>query len=237
MTVPDSAALARFSKVQVIGPRLYHLLRGRIVRGELAPGIRLSEMDVAAGYGVSRQPVREAFIKLAEEALVEVRPQRGTFVSRIRVPAVMSARFVREAVEADIVRLVARRADAEVLADLDALIEAQRAAADVPDPQPFMALDERFHRRLAASAGQAAGWDILEPLKTQMDRVRYLSARQFPRRQLVDQHVVLVAAIRAGDADRAEAVMREHLRQLLDDLPAVAAALPGFFEAEPGAGR
>lgn len=222
--------------MQVIGPRLHRLLRGMIVRGELPPGTRLSEADVAAGYGVSRQPVREAFIKLANEALVEVRPQRGTFVSRIRVSAVMSARFLREAVEADIVRLVARGADPEVADDLDGRIEAQRAAADAPDPQPFITLDEQFHQRLAAAAGQAVVWNILEPLKIQMDRVRYLSVRQFPRRRLVDQHADLVAAIRAGDADRAEAGMREHLRQILDDLPMVAAALPGFFEVGPGSG-
>src|SRR5690606_12460740 len=89
-----------------VGPQLYRMLWDRIVRGDLVPGTRLSEVDIAAVYGTSRQPVREAFIKLAEASLIEVRPQRGSYVRRIDPAAVMSAQFVREAVEADIVRRV-----------------------------------------------------------------------------------------------------------------------------------
>lgn len=215
---------------QAVGPRLYRLLRERIVKGELMPGTRLSEVDVAAGYAVSRQPVREAFIKLSEESLVEIRPQRGTYVSQINVAAVMSARFVREAVEADIVRLLAGRAQSAFLADLDDLIARQRAAVEKGDPASFIQLDERFHRALASQAGQGASWDILQPLKTQMDRVRHLSAKQFPLRQLLAQHEEVVGTIRNGDADGAERAMRTHLRQILDDLPAVIAALPAYFD-------
>src|SRR5690554_5571253 len=74
--------------------------------GRPVPGTRISETELAAAYEVSRQPVREAFIKLAEEGLLAVRPQRGTFILRISIPAVLTARFIREAVEADIVRHV-----------------------------------------------------------------------------------------------------------------------------------
>jgi GntR family transcriptional regulator, rspAB operon transcriptional repressor len=215
---------------QPVGPRLYRLLRERIVKGDLVPGTRLSEVDVAASYAVSRQPVREAFIKLSEESLVEIRPQRGTYVSQINVAAVMSARFVREAVEADIVRILAARPKEGFLRELDDLILRQRATVEDDDPATFIQLDERFHRLLASEAGQGASWDILQPLKTQMDRVRHLSAKQFPLRQLLSQHEDVVQTIRNGDGDGAEGAMRSHLRQILDDLPAVIAALPAFFD-------
>lgn len=227
----EPAALEQSSAV---GPQLYRLLRDRIVKGDLAPGVRISESEIAASYKVSRQPVREAFIKLAEESLVEVRPQRGTYVRRISVPAVMTARFVREAVEADIVRAAARAITPNILALLDSNLVAQRAVVDSDDPSRFMELDEAFHRLLAEAAGQPAIWDILEDLKTQMDRVRHISTRQFPRERLIDQHAAIAAALRSGDPAAAEAEMRTHLKGVLTDLPAIAEAMPEFFDETGG---
>lgn len=227
----EPAALEQSSAV---GPQLYRLLRDRIVKGDLAPGARISESEIAASYKVSRQPVREAFIKLAEESLVEVRPQRGTYVRRISVPAVMTARFVREAVEADIVRAAAKAVTPNILALLEANLTAQRAVVDSDDPSRFMELDEAFHRLLAEAAGQPAIWDILEDLKTQMDRVRHISTRQFPRERLIDQHAAVVAALRSGDPDAAEAQMRTHLKGVLTDLPAIAEGMPEFFDEAGG---
>ncbi|CCF20780.1 Uncharacterized HTH-type transcriptional regulator ydfH [Pseudorhizobium banfieldiae] len=195
------------------------------------PGTRLSELDLANLFTVSRQPVREAFIKLAEEGLLEIRPQRGTYVSRIRIDAVTSARFVREAVEADIVRLVANQPSKQLLEDLKANLSAQEEVLEGPEPQKFLALDEQFHRLLAEAAGQRQSWEILQPLKTQMDRMRYLNARHFPRDQLLQQHKQIVDAISSHNSDAAEMAMRAHLRQILDDLPVIAEALPHFFEA------
>ena len=211
-------------------PQLCDRLRRRIIHGELLPGSRLTRPGIAEQYGVSRQPVSEACVRLSKEGLVDVLPQRGTFVSRIGVSAVMSARFVREAVEADIVRLLAVRPDDEVLHHCDRLLEAQRGELDGDDPQEFIALDEAFHSHLARSAGQSAGWDILKPLKIQMDRLRYLNARQFSRHRLLEQHAEIVAGIRGGDAGEAENAMRDHLRQLLDDLPMAVETNPSFFD-------
>ncbi|MBC7336851.1 MAG: FCD domain-containing protein, partial [Clostridia bacterium] len=71
-------------------------------------------------------------------------------------------------------------------------------------------------------------------LKTQMDRVRHISARQFSRERLIDQHAAVVAALRSGDPDAAEAQMRAHLKGVLTDLPAIAEAMPEFFDEAGG---
>ncbi|MGX5667159.1 GntR family transcriptional regulator [Rhizobium daejeonense] len=213
-----------------VGPQLYRLLRDRIIRGELPPGTRVSETELAVAYQVSRQPVREAFIKLAEENLVMVRPQRGTFVTRISVPAVMTARFIREAVEADIVRRVAEIADTAAIAALEGQIAQQRAVTENAEPSVFMRLDEEFHRMLAQFAGEDAVWDYLEGLKTQMNRVRHISARQFALDKLVAQHAAIVDAIRNGDAAKAEGGMRLHLREIIHDLPDIVRTRPDYFE-------
>jgi GntR family transcriptional regulator, rspAB operon transcriptional repressor len=213
-----------------LGPQLYRILRERIISADLPPGSLISESEVARTYSLSRQPVREAFIKLAEDGLVEVRPQRGTLVRKISPAAVMDARFVREAIEADIVKLVAEKADEALMAELKAQLLRQEEAPD-SDADKFLQLDERFHRTLAEAAGKIHAWKMIEEVKAQMDRVRYLSALHFPKRELVEQHRRIVTAIGHRDADGAARAMRGHLRKILTDLPAIAQAQPDFFEA------
>ncbi len=214
-----------------VGPQLFRLLRERIIRSDLEPGARISESEIAADYSVSRQPVREAFIKLAEEGLLDIRPQRGTFVRKIATADVMDARFVREAIEADIAGHLATQADARIVALLREEIALQRAAID--DHARFMELDDRFHALLAASAGKARVWKIVESLKSQMDRVRHLSMLRFPIPKLVAQHEAIVEAIANADGAAATAAMRAHLREILNDLPAIALGKPEFFETRP----
>lgn len=213
-----------------VGPQLYRILRERIIRNDLAPGARISESEIAANYALSRQPVREAFIKLAEEGLLEIRPQRGTFVRKISISAVMDARFVREAIEADIVSLLARDADPALTAELQRQLEAQRMAVARHDSVRFIELDETFHRTLAEAADKSYAWDVVESIKYQMDRVRHLSTLKFPMQKLVEQHAAVADAIAAGEAEAAEAAMRAHLREILDDLPKIAVEKPDFFE-------
>ena len=212
-----------------VGPQLLRLLRGKVVHNDWVPGAQLSEAEVAKAFGVSRQPVREAFIKLAEEGLVEIRPQRGTFVRKISASAVLDARFVREAIEADVVRLVAQAPDPATLQELGRLIEAQRKVAG-NEPRAFVPLDDAFHRTLAQAAGRTYAWSVIESLKSQMDRVRQLSTRKFPMARLIAQHEAVVAAIAAGDPAGAEAAMREHLRAILTDLPLIRESLPEHFD-------
>ncbi len=227
MITPQRHTHAVLQLGAAVGPQLHRLLRERIVRNDIEPGARLSEAEIAAAYAVSRQPVREAFIKLAEEGLVEVRPQRGTFVRKIGIASVMDARFVREAVEADIVRMLAKSATDGVVEALRAEVAEQREVLSRHDR--FIQLDDRFHALLAASAGKARVWSVVEGLKSQMDRVRFLSMNHAPTRKLVEQHSAIVEAIAAHDEAAAEAALRSHLREILNDLPAIAQSRPGYF--------
>jgi DNA-binding GntR family transcriptional regulator len=112
-----------------IGPQLHRILRERIVRNDLASGSKISESEIAKSYSISRQPVREAFIKLSEEGLILIRPQRSTIVRKIDPVTVLEARFVREAIEADIVKLLAKRSDPAVIKELRAQLAEQQSVA------------------------------------------------------------------------------------------------------------
>ena len=215
-----------------VGSQIYRILRERIIRGDLQPGARISESEIARECGTSRQPVREAFIKLNDEGLLYVRPQRATLVRKININAVNDVRFVREAIEADIVILLARSRTSDDVTELKKQIKEQRAAAKLSKDR-FMALDEIFHRTLALQAGKDHAWRIVESIKGQMDRVRFLSLKHFPTDTLIEQHAQIVKAIAEGNAVAAGRLMRKHLRQIQTSLPRMAEAHPDFFTRDP----
>ncbi len=209
--------------------QVYDWLHRRVLRGELLPGARLSETEIAAKIGVSRQPVREAFIRLGSDGLAEIRPQRGTYISKISISAVLSARLIREAVEADLARLTATLRPPAVLDAMRAEIALQHQADRAGHVDEFIESDDRFHRLLAIGAGHEAVWNDLERLKSQMNRLRHMSMRAFDRVRTIAQHQDILDAIGQGDADAAEGAARRHLHQMLTELPQMAARHPEYF--------
>jgi DNA-binding GntR family transcriptional regulator len=214
---------------ETVGPQVYRILREQIIQAELLPGERLSESDVAKNLLVSRQPVREAFIKLSEEGLVHVLPQRGTYVTKISVASVMDVRFVREAIEADIVRQVAKVHTADVVSELRRQLAEQKQVAH-DDRVQFLRLDELFHHTLAAAAGKSYAWSVIESVKAQMDRVRFLSVDEMHISVLIEQHERIVNQIEAGDQAGAEEALRSHLREILKSLPEIARTRSELFD-------
>ncbi|WP_245396370.1 GntR family transcriptional regulator [Jiella sonneratiae] len=216
-----------------VAPQIYAALRQAIITMALKPGQPLSEKEIAANFGSSRQPAREAVIKLVEAGLVRVLPQRGTYVVKVSPRQVADARFVREAVEVAIARHCCLSPDAPALRDLARVIARQEEAAAANDHAGFLALDEAFHKGLAEAVGCSEAWRVIEMGKAQMDRVRYLSLPEAsPMTLLIDQHRDILAAIRRGDADEAAAAVRVHLREILLSLPRLAKAFPDLFENE-----
>jgi DNA-binding GntR family transcriptional regulator len=208
-------------------------LRQAIVSMRIAPGEMLSEQDLAQKFGVSRSPVREALIKLSEAGLVRVLPQRGTQVVKISRAAVEDARFIRLAVECAVVREAASKATPMMLTELNTSLTRQRRAQRSMSSDDFLALDEEFHRLLAETAGRPAAWTMIEDVKPQMDRVRYLDMKQAtPRHTIIAQHAMIVDAIKAANPVAAEKAMQEHLSEILRSLPELAAKYPDLFEPE-----
>ena len=230
---PSETESKEIDPMSAIAPQIYARLRDAIIRNAFPPGERLSEAEIARSYGVSRQPVREAFIKLASEDLLAILPQRGTSVTKIGYSAVLDARFLREAIEADIAKILAQSPDPTLIRELRDQLKAQSKVAR-SDPLDFIGLDERFHRTLADAAGKRGTWRLIEGLKSQMDRVRFLSLGHFPVKKLIDQHTAVVDCIAAGDIAGANSAMRGHLREVLSDLPQISAANPEFFDLSDG---
>jgi DNA-binding GntR family transcriptional regulator len=206
---------------------VHRVLRERIVSLDLTPGAAVSEGDLAAELGVSRTPVRESLILLAEEGLIHVYPQLGSFVARIDVQQVRDAQFIREAVELAALHAAAARATPADIAALRALIAAQREA----DAPTFFTLDDDFHRSLMAAAGHESAWRIVGSAKGHLDRVRRLSL-PIPNtiERLIDEHTDVVDHLEAGREPAAVAALQGHLRGVFDDLDTIRARHEDLFE-------
>ncbi len=220
---------AIITTVPSVTSQVHDWLRQRVLRGDLVPGTRLSETEIAGEIGISRQPVREAFIRLASEGLAEVRPQRGTYIGRISMASVLSARLIREAVESDLARMVAADPPAAIIERMREEIALQKQADLDGSVEGFIESDDRFHHLLATAAGQEAVWQDLERLKAHMNRLRHMSMRVFDRVFTIGQHQAILDAIERRAPDEAEQAVRAHLRQMLTELPRIAEAHPNYF--------
>ncbi len=224
--VPELRAQGRNAR------RIVHqLLRERIISLQLAPGQALSENDLARELGVSRTPVRESLILLADEGLVDVFPQAGTFVSRIREKDIAAAQFVREALERASVRDGGELVTGEDLRALRELLDAQSAADGREDQEEFFALDEAFHARLMHATGHQAAWPIVSQAKAQLDRARRLSLSLTQRLPaLIGQHRDVLERLASGDVAAADLALRDHLRLVFSDVAVIRQQHPEMFD-------
>ncbi len=210
--------------------QVYAALRAAILDARLAPGRKLSENELASELGVSRTPVREALAALREERLVAIVPQLGTFVTLVSEQAVADSAFVREALECAAIRLATERATPEALAALQANLAAQERAEADGDAEVFDRLDDDLHRQLCELSGHGIAWALSRRANGHLDRVRRLSLPEPGYLgEMVAEHRAVVAAVADGDADRAESVLRHHLRMVLSSLPQIRSAHPEFF--------
>jgi DNA-binding GntR family transcriptional regulator len=188
---------------------------------QLRPGDPVIEKDVSAKYGFSRTPVREAIQRLADERLIEVFPQSGTFVSRIPYADLPEAMVIRKALESASVRLATDKASKSQLLALAMIIEQQREAAQSLDRAAFHRADESFHSKIAEISGFPGIWRQVLQVKVQVDRYRRLTLAQEGRMvEVIADHERVLEGISSGASDVAVAAMCAHLDNVLpDDIP------------------
>ncbi|MGH3491167.1 MAG: GntR family transcriptional regulator [Actinopolymorphaceae bacterium] len=210
--------------------QVYALLRRAIVSLDLLPGQALSENELAARYSVSRTPVREALIRLADEALVEVAPQLGTFVSRISVRDVVEIQFIRETLERASLPHAIKNITAADEASLRTLLVEQEEAGRKRDLHRWFATDESLHRTLLEIGGHPRVWPIVSSAKAHLDRVRMLSLPD-PEilAELLTQHRAIVDFVTAKQRKKADEVLTQHLRIALDILEPLEEEYPDYF--------
>ncbi len=206
--------------------RVYEALRYRIRMLELAPGSPIRKEDVAAEFGVSRAPVNDAIARLAEEGLVDVFPQHGSFVAALRADDVREGLFIRTALEIEATRRATALHDPLLIEALQQNIAGQEAALAAGDLQALYSLDQAMHKAISASVSSPRVEKILDAARAPLDRMSKIVYPFEGRPQTtVREHRAVVDAITSGDADFAASAMRVHLNAFLVAVEAQLAAL------------
>jgi DNA-binding GntR family transcriptional regulator len=212
--------------------RVYDLLRRRIRELALPPGAALRKDEIAAELKVSRAPVSEAIARLADEGLVEVFPQHGSFVAPIRAAEVRESLFIRTALETEALRRLTALADQGLLERLDANLAAQAQALDQDDLSRFHDLDEALHALLFAAVESPRAMRFLDAARAPLDRMRRLALPELGRPQAtLAEHRRLVDAVRSGDPEFAASAMRVHLTMVARSIELELAKLDDQTEA------
>jgi DNA-binding GntR family transcriptional regulator len=228
-TLPDWGA-GQPMRRQTIGVQIRSVLRREIITGRLLPRAMLSEQELSQRFGVSRTPVREALIKLAEENLVETYPQYGSFVSPITLSDVFDNQFVREAIECSAIERAIDGVSKEQVRALTRIMDRQVLLEADGDEEAFFQADEQLHAFFLELAGHPQAWRVVENAKAQLDRVRHLTMR-LPKKlsSVVAEHRVVVDRFIAGDRAGAVEAMRTHLRGVFRSIEILERDNPDYF--------
>ncbi|WP_247886897.1 GntR family transcriptional regulator [Azospirillum sp. SYSU D00513] len=213
-----------------VAATIHRELRAEIVSLARKPGEPISEKQIAEAFGVSRTPVREAVLRLADEGLIEIFPQSGTFVARIPLASLPEDIAIRRALEEAAVRYAAERATASQVARLRANLELAREMEAAGDQEGFHQADEAFHALIAETAGYPGFWTLTQQVKVQVDRYRRLTLPVRGRMaQVIAEHTAVVEAVAAHDPAGAVRALAAHLDNLQVAIANAHQANPLYF--------
>jgi DNA-binding GntR family transcriptional regulator len=192
-------------------------LRRDIVSGRHAFGAHLSEATLAAFLGISKTPVREALLRLRAEGLVEIHPQRGTFVFALDEEGVAQLCHFREIVETAALGEAMRHSRQALLERLQANVDAMGRAHVARDLKSLPALDQAFHETLLDCCGNAYLQAAYQLVAHKINALRSRLPEDNERvGHCQDNHARIVDAIRRGNAARSRALLSEHIRDTLE---------------------
>ena len=201
------------------GGDVYHQLREAIVGGQLHPNERLVEATVAGRMRAGRSAVRAALVRLDQEGLVTLEPNRGARVRHVTDQEALEIEEVRAALEGLLARRAAVRATPEDLKVLRDVIAEMRERVEAGDSIGYSELNARFHQRIWSAADHPTATRVVGGLKSQAIRFQYQTAMRPGRAERsLQEHEEIFAALKAHDEEGAETAMRNHLGEVLDTL-------------------
>ncbi|MGR3500951.1 GntR family transcriptional regulator [Pseudaestuariivita sp.] len=210
---------------------IYDYLNERIATLQLKPGDRISEADIASRFGVSRQPVRDAFSRLANKDLLLIRPQRATEVRRFSSRNIEKARFIRAAIEKEVLVRAAGLCDAHGADRLQTAIAEQEALIASGQYDVFARLDYAFHKMLCEIGEATYAFDVIMEEKAKVDRLCTLGHEKEQRLpDLVDDHRAIADAVINHDAAAAVAAITIHLSRLDETIQRIEATNADYFD-------
>lgn len=210
------------------------VLKENILSLDLVPGSAISENELAAQLGISRTPVREAIIELSKAYLIEIYPQRGSFISLIDPKMVGEARFLRRITDTAVIETACDEADEEGIRQLEENVTLQEFYLSKGITDKIFDLDNQFHKAIYDIAGKDIIYEIHSTLMLHFDRVRTLSVETVKDFKVVGDHRKMLEAIKARDKVTAVELVNKHLNRYQIDEKEIRSQRPEYFKAEGG---
>lgn len=212
---------------------VYRTLKDKIMCLEFLPGESISEIELAEQLGVSRTPIREVMVKLAAENLVEVYPQRGTFISKIDLDAVNEGYAVRKLIEKDVLSIAINNMTEEYLKELQKNIYLQKGNIELGESvAERFHLDNQFHKIIYSIAQRKRTWEGLQNICTHYDRLRFLDAMDLEksRNKTLKQHSVILEILEKKQLEKIDEAVEEHLSNFKEKIDKFKKEYPHYFK-------
>lgn len=206
------------------------VLTENIVMLELEPGSRISENELATELGLSRTPVREALIELSKGQIVEIYPQKGSFVSRIDWNLVEEAQFMRLTLERAVIRLACQGLEEEKIQGLEKKVKLQQFYLENDEISELLKLDNQFHKELFTITNKSHIYRLMSNMILHFDRVRTLRTKAVDQMYVIEDHMNILDAIRMKDPDKGEKAMEQHLTRHEIDRAIIQKKYPQYFK-------
>ncbi|KIL45253.1 GntR family transcriptional regulator [Jeotgalibacillus soli] len=166
-------------KQDSLADQIYHLIKDSIIKGELKPGDRITELDISNTHGVSQAPVREAFLRLKEDGMVVSMRHKGTFVSNLSLKDIRELYSFREKMEPLAIQLAIENAKEQDIINLQSLFENMLEAGKLQDVDKIRNADVMFHTYIYKLANHSFMFKIWELLSAKANRVWYLTSQVY----------------------------------------------------------
>lgn len=212
---------------------IYRVLKENIMNLILIPGENISESEICEELNVSRTPVREAIVRLSEEKLLNVFPQKGSRVSKINLNLVEEAIFLRELCEKELFKMVCEDENSsELIKALEKNVAYQNIAVNFDeDLYEFFRLDNQFHMIIFEHYNKKNVWQSIKRLCTHYDRLRLLDTlEKMNLQEIINQHMEIIEIFRNRDKEKIESLISKHLCNYKEVINIFIKKHPSYFE-------
>ncbi len=196
---------------------IYEDLKMKIMSAELLPGAKISENKLSVEYDVSRTPIRQVLQVLSNEGLIEIVPQKGTYVTKISLSQVKDVIFLRKCIEPAIFRELIKGDTSSLIEELNKNISEQEKLLE-DDYIKFNYLDNLFHSTMHYYAGRENIYKIVEEKAHHYNRLRVLYEKIYEISSKIEDHRQIVKAIISKDEGTFNAILNEHIKPLSEEI-------------------
>ena len=206
------------------------ILKENIINLELKPGSMISEQDIANELNLSRTPVHEALQELSTTKIIQILPQRGSYVSLIDLSLVDEAIFMRSTIEVAVAELACDKASEQDLISMEENLNLQKFFLEKQNIDKLFNLDDSFHKNLYKITNKLQCYQMIKTMNIHLDRIRELHLQSTNPASVVDEHKQIFWALKNKDKSGVKILLNDHLTKLYSQENEIKKKFSNYFE-------